>query len=192
MRNDDIWWRSRHILIDIDRQSLGLYEGARRLGEYRVSTGLKGVGEQHGSGCTPRGLHRVRIRIGAGCPSGTVFRGRRATGERYDSAFAAQHPGRDWILTRILWLTGCESGRNRGGCVDTLRRFIYIHGCPQSEPLGVARSHGCIRMHDPELIELFDLTPVGTPVLLFGTGEPEPSAVRSAFGASTAIRVDAV
>ncbi|RKT46697.1 L,D-transpeptidase [Thiocapsa rosea] len=172
-RDAEMWWHSRHILIDIDRQTLGLYEGARRLGEYRVSTGLKGAGEQHGSGCTPRGLHRVRIRIGEGCLIGTVFRGRRPTGEVYDSAFAAQHPDRDWILTRILWLTGCEPGRNRGGCVDTLRRFIYIHGCPETEPLGVARSHGCIRMHGPELIELFDRTPVGTHVLLFGTGEPE-------------------
>jgi hypothetical protein len=169
-----MWWRSRHILIDVDRQALGLYEGARRLGEYRVSTGLKGVGEQRGSGCTPRGLHRVRIRIGEGCPIGTVFRGRRPTGEIYDNAYAAEHPGRDWILTRILWLTGCESGRNRGGCVDTLRRFIYIHGCPETEPMGVARSHGCIRMRGPELIELFDRTPVGTHVLLFGTGEPRP------------------
>lgn len=191
-RDAEMWWHSRHILIDIDRQALGLYEGARRLGEYRVSTGLNGVGEQHGSGCTPRGLHRVRIRIGERCPLGTVFRGRRPTGEIYDSAFAAEHPGRDWILTRILWLTGCESGRNRGGCVDTLRRFIYIHGCPETEPMGVARSHGCIRMHGPELIELFDRTPAGTPVLLFGTGEPEPSAVSSAFAASTAIRGNAV
>lgn len=191
-RDAERWWHSRHILIDIDRQALDLYEGARRLGEYRVSTGLNGVGEQHGSGCTPRGLHRVRIRIGEGCPLGTVFRGRRPTGEIYDSAFAAEHPGRDWILTRILWLTGCESGRNRGGCVDTLRRFIYIHGCPETEPMGVARSHGCIRMHGPELIELFDRTPAGTPVLLFGTDEPEPSAVSSAFAASTAIRGNAV
>ena len=184
-RDAEMWWHSRHVLIDIDRQALGLYEGARRLGEYRVSTGLKGVGEQHGSGCTPRGLHRVRIRIGAGCPIGTVFRGRRATGEIYDSVFAAQHPGRDWILTRILWLTGCESGRNRGGCVDTLRRFIYIHGCPETEPMGVARSHGCIRMHGPELIELFDRTPVGTHVLLFGTGEPQPDGSERLVGVAS-------
>jgi lipoprotein-anchoring transpeptidase ErfK/SrfK len=174
-RDDGMWWHSRHLLVDIDRQTLGLYEGARRLGEYRVSTGLKGVGEEHGSGCTPRGLHRVRIRIGEGCPTGTVFRGRRPTGEIYDSAFAAEHPGRDWILTRILWLTGSESGHNRGGRVDTLRRFIYIHGCPETEPMGVPRSHGCIRMRCPELIELFDRTPVGTHVLLFGTGGPEPA-----------------
>lgn len=134
------------------------------LATYPVSTGLGGVGELNGSGCTPRGLHRVRLRIGDGCPPGTVFRGRRPTGEVYDQALAAAHPGRDWILTRILWLTGCESGRNRGGCVDTLRRFIYIHGTPDCEPLGEPRSHGCIRMHSLDLIALFDATPQGTSV----------------------------
>jgi hypothetical protein len=161
---------ARHIQIDIDQQRLRLLDGARCLLEAPVSTGLMGVGECHGSGCTPRGLHRVRIRIGAGCPIGTVFRGRRPTGEIHDDALAAAYPERDWILTRILWLTGCESGRNRGGPVDTLRRFIYIHGCPDSEPLGVPRSHGCIRMHSLALVELFDQTPVGTPVMLLAPG----------------------
>lgn len=106
-------------------------------------------------------MHRVRIRIGAGCPAGTVFVGRRATSEIYDAELAKQDPERDWILTRILWLTGLESGRNRGGCVDTLRRYIYIHGCPDMEPMGEPRSHGCIRMRNRDLIELFDLVPAG-------------------------------
>ncbi|NEX22233.1 L,D-transpeptidase [Thiorhodococcus mannitoliphagus] len=154
----------RSIRIDVPQQRLTLIQDSRELACYRVSTGLNGVGEANGSGCTPRGLHRVRIRIGDRCPIGTVFRGRRPTGEVYDEALAAAHPGRDWILTRILWLTGCESGRNRGGCVDTLRRYVYIHGCPDSEPMGVPRSHGCIRMRNQELIELFDWTPAGTPV----------------------------
>jgi hypothetical protein len=166
-----LWTRFRHLRIDIGRQILGLHDGKRLLAEYRVSTGINGVGERHGSGCTPRGLHRVRIRVGEGCPIGTVFRGRRPTGEILDAALAAAHPDRDWILTRILWLTGCERGRNRGGEVDTLRRFIYIHCCPDTEPMGVPRSHGCIRMHNEELIELFDQTPVGTPVMLIGPGD---------------------
>ncbi len=159
---------ARWILVDIGEQRLRLMEGARVLARYPVSTGANGVGERRGSGCTPRGLHRVRIRIGAGCPSGTVFRGRRPTGEVYDAALAAAWPDRDWILTRILWLTGCQPGRNRGACLDTLRRFIYIHGTPDSEPMGEARSHGCIRMHSRELIELFDQTPAGTPVEIRG------------------------
>lgn len=131
---------------------------------YAVSTATNGPGERHGSGCTPRGRHRVRLKIGAGCPAGAVFRGRRWTGELYSDALAAAQPGRDWILTRILWLTGVESGRNRGGTVDTLRRFIYIHGCPDEEPMGEPRSHGCIRMRNRDLMELFDLVSAGTPV----------------------------
>lgn len=160
----------RHIRVDIATQTLTLVEGDRVLASYPVSTGLNGVGERQGSGCTPRGLHRVRIRIGAGCPEGTVFRGRRPTGERYDPELAAACPGRDWILTRILWLTGCEPGRNRGGCVDTLRRFIYIHGCPDTEPMGQPRSHGCIRMRNGDLTELFDAVSAGTPVEITAEG----------------------
>ena len=112
----------------------------------------------------------MRIRIGGGCPSGTVFRGRRPTGEVYDAALAERCPDRDWVLTRILWLTGRELGVNRGGCVDTLRRFIYIHGCPDTEPMGVPRSHGCVRMRNRDLIELFDLVVAGTPVDIIDHG----------------------
>ncbi len=101
-------------------------------------------------------LHRVRLKIGAGCPLNCVFIGRRPSGEIYSAELAAAQPDRDWILTRILWLSGLEPGRNRGGAVDTLRRFIYIHGCPDSEPMGVARSHGCIRMRNRDLLELFE------------------------------------
>jgi lipoprotein-anchoring transpeptidase ErfK/SrfK len=155
---------TKHILVDLASQTLDLKDGERMLRRYLVSTALRGPGEQFGSGCTPRGLHRVRIRIGGGCPQGTVFRGRRPTGEIYDESLVAQHPDRDWILTRILWLTGVESGRNRGGEVDTLRRHIYIHGCPDTEPMGVPRSHGCIRMRSADLIELFDLVEAGTMV----------------------------
>ena len=132
------------------------------LAQYSISTASNGPGEQRNSGCTPRGLHRVRIRIGAGCPQGTVFVGRRATGEIYDAELARQHPERDWILTRILWLTGLEPGGNRGGRVDSLRRYIYIHGCPDTEPMGRPCSHGCIRMRNADLIELFDSVQTGT------------------------------
>lgn len=158
----------RSILVTVETQTLTLWEAGRQLVCYRVSTGRKGVGELSGSGCTPRGLHRVRIRIGAGCPLGTVFRARRPTGEIWDADLGAAYPERDWILSRILWLTGCEPGRNRGGRVDTLRRFIYIHGCPDSAPMGEPRSHGCIRMRNLDLVELFDRTPCGTPVEIRG------------------------
>jgi lipoprotein-anchoring transpeptidase ErfK/SrfK len=148
--------------IDLSRQRLILYQGQRALRSYAVSTALNGPGERFSSGCTPRGLHRIRLKIGAGCPRDAVFVGRRPTGEVYSAELAAAQPGRDWILTRILWLTGLEPGLNRGGAVDTLRRFIYVHGCPDSAPMGVALSHGCIRMRNRDLLELFDRVDNGT------------------------------
>lgn len=118
------------------------------------------------SECTPRGWHRVRAKIGAGCPVNTVFTGRRPTGEIYSPGLKASHPGRDWILTRILWLCGLEPGRNRFGQVDSMRRFIYIHGCPEEDPMGIASSHGCVKLRNAEMIRLFDSTPAGARVLI--------------------------
>jgi L,D-transpeptidase YbiS len=152
------------IEIQLQIQRLSLWRGQALWAQYPVSTARNGPGESLGSGCTPRGHHRVRLRIGAGCPENTVFVGRRPTGEVYGPALAARFPGRDWILTRILWLTGLESGRNRGGTLDTLRRLVYIHGCPDSEPVGAPLSHGCIRMRNRDLLALFERVPNGTPV----------------------------
>lgn len=136
------------------------------LQRYLVSTAAKGAGEQMGSYQTPRGLHRIRARIGDGLPLGAVLRGRRATGEVCTPELMAAQPDRDWILTRILWLCGEESGKNRGGQVDTMRRYVYIHGTPDSVALGVPGSHGCIRMRNTDMVDLFDRVPVGTPVLI--------------------------
>ncbi len=144
------------VRIDLSKQVLRLLDRDRELLSFPVSTALVGAGELNGSGCTPRGNHRIRIKIGSQCPVNTVFIGRRPSGEIYTPALAEKYPERDWILTRILWLTGVESGFNRGGEVDSLRRFIYIHGCPDTEPMGVARSHGCIRMRNRDLLELFE------------------------------------
>jgi lipoprotein-anchoring transpeptidase ErfK/SrfK len=154
------------IRIDIASQQLLLLEDGRELARYRVSTARNGPGERRDSGCTPRGRHRIRLKIGAGCPANTVFVGRRPTGEIYTPELAAAQPERDWILTRVLWLTGCESGHNRGGEVDTLRRFIYLHGCPDAEPMGVPASHGCIRLRNRDIVELFERVAPGTPVLI--------------------------
>lgn len=131
---------------------------------YPVSTARNGTGQKNGSLCTPLGRHVVRARIGAGQPENTVFVGRRPTGERYTTALGAQFPQRDWILTRILWLSGCEVGFNRLGDVDTMRRHIYIHGCPDNVPMGVPGSHGCIRMRNADVIDLFDRVAAGTVV----------------------------
>lgn len=134
------------------------------LKSWSISTAERGVGEQDGSGCTPRGLHQIAEKLGAEAAKNTVFVARQATGEIYSAALADAYPDRDWILTRILWLKGCELGLNQGGDVDSYGRYIYIHGTPDSEPMGVPRSHGCIRMRNSDLIELFDQVEVGTEV----------------------------
>lgn len=131
---------------------------------YPVSTALNGVGEKSGSYCTPRGRHRIRAKIGANQPVNTVFVARRPTGEIYTPELGTQYPGRDWILTRILWLSGCEVGFNRLGSCDSMRRYIYIHGTPDSEKLGQPGSKGCVRMCNTDLLELFDLVSVNTEV----------------------------
>lgn len=154
------------IQISIPRQRLCLMEKGRCTVEYPISTAKNGPGELIGSGGTPRGLHQIRLKIGAGAPLNTVFVGRRPTGELYTPDLAARYLQRDWILTRILWLGGLERGRNRFGERDTLRRYIYIHGCPDECPLGVPLSHGCIRMSNAAVIELFEQVAVGDRILV--------------------------
>lgn len=155
------------IEIDLAAQTATLTgsDGAE-LCKYRVSTSRNGAGERNGSFCTPRGLHIIRAKIGDAEPVNAVFVKRRPTGELYSEQLAQHFPGRDWILTRIMWLSGCEPGWNRLGNVDTMRRYIYIHGTPDSTPLGVAGSIGCIRMHNNDLLDLFGRVAVGTEVLI--------------------------
>ncbi|MDZ4078333.1 MAG: L,D-transpeptidase [Hydrocarboniphaga sp.] len=150
--------------VDLQRQRMQLIESGRTLREFIVSTATNGPGEINGSGCTPRGAHIVRAKIGGDQPLGAVFRARRPTGEIWTPELHAQQPGRDWILTRILWLSGTEAGRNRLGLVDTFRRYIYIHGTPYATQLGLPGSKGCVRMDNADIIELYDRVPVGTVV----------------------------
>jgi hypothetical protein len=131
-----------------------------------VSTAANGPGERMDSGCTPRGWHVIRACIGAGAAADTVFVGRRPTGERFSRALRERYPQRDWILTRILWLSGLEPGRNRLGEVDTMRRYVYIHGAPDDVPMGEPGSHGCVRMRNADVIALFDRVRAGTRVLI--------------------------
>ncbi|RFA24652.1 L,D-transpeptidase [Alkalilimnicola ehrlichii] len=158
---DEVWIR-----VSIARQDLCLQQGSELRKKYLVSTARAGPGELNGSGCTPRGWHQVRAKIGGHEPLGAVFVGRRPTGEIYDEALAVRYPQRDWILTRILWLSGLEPGRNRLGERDTMRRYIYIHGCPDSAELGQPGSHGCIRMRNEDVADLFERVPVGTRVVI--------------------------
>ncbi len=152
----------QQIRIDIDTQTLSLLSGGLPVLQYPVSTARNGVGEDIGSERTPRGSHVIRACIGQGLPRGAVLSARRPTGEIYTPELARQYPDRDWILSRILWLSGLEPGRNRLGHVDTFRRYIYIHGTPDSEPLGRPMSHGCIRMRNDDVIDLFDRVTAGT------------------------------
>ncbi len=153
--------------VDVSRQTLDVVgdDGVTAM-HARIATARNGVGEAAGSERTPRGAHYVRAKIGAGEPINSVFVARRPTGEIYTPALRVVYPERDWILTRILWLCGREPGRNRLGRVDTMRRYIYIHGCPDEDPMGVPSSRGCIKMRNEDLVRLFDLIEVGTPVAI--------------------------
>jgi hypothetical protein len=161
-----------YIDVDLRRQQLYLWEafpdGDMLIRQYPVSTATNGPGEHSGSYCTPRGRHRVAEKIGAGAPLYAAFKSRQPTGEIWTPELDAQHPGRDWILTRILWLEGLEPGRNKGGSVDSRARYIYIHGTNEEHKLGKPASHGCIRMRNTDVVELFDRVEVGTEVRISG------------------------
>lgn len=151
------------LLVSVARQHMSVFdEHGALIREYLISTAKAGVGEVSGSYQTPRGQHLIRAKIGAGQVANTVFVRRRPTGEIWTPELSEAFPGRDWILTRILWLSGCEPGRNRCGNVDTMRRYVYIHGSPDSAEMGIPGSHGCIRMRNVDIVELFDLVPCYT------------------------------
>lgn len=155
------------IEISISAQTLTLLDdNGKSLATFSVSTAKNGAGCEKNSGCTPLGAHIIRAKIGANVPENTVFVGRRPTGEIWTPQLAAEYPERDWILTRILWLSGKELGKNRLGNVDSMQRYIYIHGTPDTEPMGQARSHGCVRMRNQDIMALYDLVDVGTPVVI--------------------------
>jgi L,D-transpeptidase YbiS len=155
------------IEISIKQQSLTLYDDeCSVMARYAVSTAANGAGCEKDSGCTPLGAHIVRAKIGAGAAANTVFVGRRPTGEICSPELMSQFPNRDWILTRILWLSGKEIGKNRLGNVDTMQRYIYIHGTPDSTDMSNIGSHGCVRMRNHDVIALFDLVEVGTRVFI--------------------------
>ena len=154
------------IKVSIDEQRLQLLAAGEVKMDVAVATAANGPGEIMHSECTPRGWHRIRAKIGAGAPENTVFTGRRPTGEIYSPALRQEHPGRDWMLTRILWLCGLEPGKNRFGERDSMRRYIYIHGCPETDKMGVPSSHGCVKMRNADVIRLFDSVPVGLRVLI--------------------------
>ncbi len=156
----------RIVKVSIGEQRLRLEEAGRALLDVAVSTAANGPGERLHSECTPRGWHTVRAKIGAGAPPDTVFIARRRSGEIFEPSMRERYPGRDWVLTRVLWLSGLEPGRNRLGDVDSMRRYIYIHGAPDDVSMGKPGSRGCVRMRNADVIRLFDEIEVGTRVLI--------------------------
>jgi lipoprotein-anchoring transpeptidase ErfK/SrfK len=155
------------IEIKINSQHLDVIDNyENKIKSYQISTAKNGAGQERGSFCTPLGKHVIRAKIGSGQPINTVFIKRRPTGETYTPDLGARYLGRDWILTRILWLSGCELGFNRLGSVDTMRRYIYIHGSPDNINMDKPGSIGCIRMFNADLLELFDIVDVGTEVVV--------------------------
>jgi len=158
--------RDQQILVSISDQRLQLREAGNITMDVMVATAANGPGEVMGSECTPRGLHIIRAKIGDGYPMYSVFVGRRPTGEIFSRELKANYPDRDWILSRILWLSGLEVGKNRLGNVDSMRRYIYIHGSPDEEISGQPNSHGCVRMTNADVIELFNKVKVGASVLI--------------------------
>lgn len=160
------------IIVSIAQQRLQLREDDRVVMDVAIATAKNGPGEMAGSECTPRGWHQVRAKMGDAAAPGAVFVGRRPTGEVFSPSLREQFPNRDWILTRILWLSGLERGKNRLGTFDTMRRYIYIHGCPDDDEMGVPSSHGCVKMRNHDVIALYDQVRPGTRVWITESSIP--------------------
>jgi lipoprotein-anchoring transpeptidase ErfK/SrfK len=140
------------IIVSIGKQMLYHRRATGVWHAYPVSTAANGTGNRRGSHQTPLGRHRIGHKIGAGLPMHTAFVARKPV-DIYTPGHADD--GRDWILTRILWLDGMDTGRNRRGPVDTHARYIYIHGTHAEHRIGSPASHGCIRMRNRDMLELF-------------------------------------
>ena len=158
--------KEKHIDIDIMKQQLTLFEGQNVISLYAISTAKNGTGQQNGSECTPLGNHKIESKIGSDAKENSVFVGREETGEVFNEELRQNNPDRDWILTRILWLSGQDEGENMGGEVDTMSRYIYIHGCPDSDSFSKPSSHGCVKMRNRDIIELFENIDTGTRVFI--------------------------
>ncbi|WP_243314515.1 L,D-transpeptidase family protein [Geothrix paludis] len=154
--------RSKVLIVDVARQRLGLLEGGRLAFEAVISTAKNGLGCEENSYRTPTGWHRIHARIGAGAEPGTVFRSRVTTGE----IWRGEPRDEDLILTRVLTLDGLEEGWNRGPGRDSLARFIYLHGTNQESQLGQAVSHGCVRLSNADVVDLFDRVAEGDLLLI--------------------------
>jgi lipoprotein-anchoring transpeptidase ErfK/SrfK len=158
---DDHW-----LLVDTQNQVLRVFHGHQYEHSFSVSTSSRGTGCEVDSLKTPVGVHRISHKIGHDQPAGMIFRGREPTGEIAAISHSTQPSGDDLITSRILWLRGQEHGINAGSGVDSHDRYIYIHGTNEEGCLGQPVSHGCIRMANAGVIELFDLIDADTLVVI--------------------------
>ncbi len=156
------------IEVDISKQQLYLYcryadSDQEQVKTYPVSTSKYGIGNRAGSDKTPLGQHRIENKFGDGAPAGMIFKARRATGRIAEMNVKGAG---DLVTTRIMWLKGLEPGKNRGRGIDSHKRYIYIHGTAEENKIGQPASHGCVRMYNSDVIDLFDRVPEGTKVYI--------------------------
>ena len=146
-------------IVDVSEQEIRLYEQGDFTVSYPVSTAEKGVGNKNNSYQTPLGLHYIRNKIGAGAARLSIFDSRSNTGKIATLETRPRHTGEDLVTSRILWLSGLEPGINQGQGVDSYRRYIYIHGTQEEGLIGQPASHGCIRMRNADVMDLFKRMP---------------------------------
>lgn len=154
------------LVVSLAEQCMYVIKGDSVFKEYHISGAALGAGNKSGSNQTPLGLHRIKERYGDEVPVGGILKSRQYTGEVATIYTDSVDVEEDYVTTRIMWLEGLEAGINRGGNVDSYNRYIYIHGTPEEGLIGQPASHGCIRMYNKEVIELFEASAVGDLVLI--------------------------
>lgn len=169
--NDQKWeaWvgSGTAVWVCVDEQMFRIVRNGQIVWQAQCATAASGTGSQMNSYKTPLGWHSVKAKVGGGAPLGQVFRSAKATKEIWKPG---QTTKEDLVLTRILWLTGEEPGKNLGGSVDSYSRYIYIHGTNEEEKIGTPSSHGCVRLRNTDVVQAFDLIPEGTRVLITEAG----------------------
>jgi len=157
---------SAHIEVDISEQRLYLIENSLIKASYPISTSKYGEGSIENSFKTPLGKHSIKEMIGEEAEINTIFTSRINTKRSATIIDQFEDTVNDYVTSRIMWLDGEEDGLNKGGNVDSFRRYIYIHGTHEEGLIGTKASHGCIRMFNYDVIELFNLVNIGTKVLI--------------------------
>lgn len=160
------------MLVNIQQQEIYVVRNDAIEKTYRISSAKNGIGNSAGSGKTPLGVHRIAEKIGAGAKPNTIFLGRKDSGKTATILKDPIDSEDDYVTSRILWLEGLEPGINKGKGIDSKQRYIYIHGTPEEGLIGTPASHGCIRLYNKDVIELFDVVSAGTLVVIAESVNP--------------------